>query len=403
MTHRHHHLSEIIARYRRGKITRRQALQLAASAGLVAFVGPGITGASAQDAAPAAAPALGKQADGSMLWKVQVGGMDMAAGIDVHAFFPNEITINAGDAIWFQFAPMGMPGFHTVTFVSGGEIPGIFAPDIVDGTPVASPEGPPRLLINPQLAFADGRASYDGTGYINSGLDVLRMDQGPYTLAFTKPGTYEYVCAVHSLVMKGRVTVLEAGATLPTDAAGYESQAHDAMAKFIEEGKANIAAVPAPTPIASASGASTWEIAVGPGGLSPARAMRFAPPTVTIKVGDTVRWTNQSTGEPHTITFLGGTEQPEDTLVEPQPSGQPKLIQNYQTFLPIGASSFDGTGFRSSGFLGLPPEVGTQFGLKGDIYELTFTAAGEYPYYCILHASGPNDKTGMVGTVIVTA
>ena len=27
--------------------------------------------------------------------------------------------------------------------------------------------------------------------------------------------------------------------------------------------------------------------------------------------------------------------------------------------------------------------------------------AGEYPYYCILHASGPDDEYGMTGKVIV--
>ena len=70
-----------------------------------------------------------------------------------------------------QFAPMGVPGFHTVTFTSGAEIPPIFAPDIVNGTPVASPEGPPRLVINPAIAYPDGRTEYDGTGTVNSGVD----------------------------------------------------------------------------------------------------------------------------------------------------------------------------------------------------------------------------------------
>lgn len=404
MDNRYHHLTEIIARYRGGQITRRQALRLAASAGLLAIAGPAIGQATAQDkAAPMAPPALGPQADGTMLWKVQVGAMDMAAGVDVHSFLPNEITINAGDAIWFQFAPMGVPGFHTVTFTSGGPVPDIFMPDMVDGAPVASPEGPPRLMINPKLAFPDGRTSYDGTGYTNSGLDVMRMDQGPYTLTFSKPGTYDYACAVHSIIMKGKVIVLETGAALPTDAAGYESSAHDAMTKLFDEGKANIAAAQAPAPVASASGGSTWGVIAGPGGLSQARVMRFIPPTVTIKVGDTVRWMNQSTGEPHTITFLGGAEQPEDTLVEPQPSGPPKFIQSFETLLPSGGPTFDGTGYHNSGFIGLAPEMGKPLGLTGDSYELTFTAAGEYRYYCVLHSGGPEDKAGMVGTVIVTA
>ena len=45
-------------------------------------------------------------------------------------------------------------------------------------------------------------------------------------------------------------------------------------------------------------------------------------------IGDTVRWTDRSIGEPHTVTFLGGTEPVEDVILEPQPDGTPKLCQN---------------------------------------------------------------------------
>ena len=345
-------------------------------------------------------PVLGPRADGTNLWKVQVGGMDMDNGIDMHAFFPKEITVNAGDSVFWQFAPMGMPGFHTVTFTSGGEIPPIFTPDIVDGTPVASPEGPPRLLINPAVAFPDGRTEYDGTGTTNSGVDVLRTpDQPPYTLTFTKAGAFDYQCAVHGVVMKGKVTVQEAGASLPTDVAGYEAMAQQEIAAVLAEGKNALENAKAATPMAADGKA--WEVSAGAGGLSEARVMKFIPAEITIKVGDTVRWTDRTTGEPHTVTFLGGTEQPEDTLVEPQSSGLPKLIQNYQTFLPAGEKPFDGTGYHNSGFLGLPPEIGQMFGLLGDSYELTFTKAGTYPYYCILHAGGPDDDAGMSGKIIV--
>jgi plastocyanin len=403
----HRRLTDIVAHSRSGRITRRRALQLAGAAGLVGIAGPALGGvrAAAQDTAtPVASPAVGPQADGTTLWKVQVGGMDMETGIDLQAFFPGEITINTGDTIWFAFAPMGVPGFHTVTFTSGADVPPLFAPDVVDGTPVASPEGPPRLLLNPQIAFPDGRTSYDGTGYVNSGLDVLRVDQSPYTLTFTAPGTFDYLCAVHGIVMKGKVTVQETGASLPKDIAAYETIAHDEMAKLIDEGKAAIAAAEQAASSASPmAGAATWEVAAGLGGKSQARVMRFSPRTVTIKAGDTVRWTDRTIGEPHTVTFLGGTEPPEDTLIEPQAGGPPKLIQSYQTFLPSGGATFDGTGYHNSGFLGLPPEIGGQFGLNGDSYELTFTAAGEYPYYCILHSSGPDDETGMIGTVVVEA
>ena len=403
-TEYHHRLAEIVARYRSGSISRRRAMRLLSALGIAGLAGDTLarSAALAQDATPMpmATPVLGPQADGSNLWKVQVGGMDMEAGIDMQAFFPSEITINAGDSVFWAFAPMGVPGFHTVTFTSGAEIPPIFAPDIVNGTPVASPEGPPRLVINPAIAYPDGRTEYDGTGTVNSGVDALRTpDQPPYMVKFTKAGTYDYVCAVHSLVMKAKITVQEAGSALPTDVAGYEAKAQEEMTAVIAEGKKALDDAMAATPMASDGAA--WDVSAGVGGMSQARVMRFVPAEVTIKVGDTVRWTDRTIGEPHTVTFLGGTDQPEDTLVEPQPSGPPKLIQNYQTFLPAGEKSFDGTGYHNSGFLGLPPEIGQAFGLLGDSYELTFTKAGEYPYYCVLHAGGPDDPQGMAGKVIV--
>ena len=405
MNEQQRRLAEIITCYRNGQISRRRAFQLLGALGLTGFAASSLEqrSAFAQDAGSPeamATPALGPQADGTNMWKVAVGGMDMANGLDIHSFFPKEITINAGDSIYFEFAPTGMPGFHTVTFTSGEEVPPIFAPDIVDGTPVASPEGPPRLLVNPMIAFPDGRTEYDGTGMTNSGLDVLRTeDAPPYTLTFTAPGTYDYYCAVHFVVMEGHVTVQEAGSELPNDVAAYQAMADEEFAALVEEGMAAAAAAAEATP--TTEDAAAWDVSAGVGGLSPVRVMKFVPEEITIKVGDTVRWTDRTTGEPHTVTFLGGTEPPEDVLIEPQEGGPPKLIQNYQSFLPIGESTFDGNGYRNSGFLGLPPEVGEMFGLLGDSYELTFTAPGEYGYYCILHAGGPDDEGRMIGKVTV--
>jgi plastocyanin len=408
--HRHRTLSEIMDRYLHGAISRRQALKLLGMAGFAGVAGSAIRAsvAGAQDstpmAMPMATPMVGPQADGSNLWKVQVGVMDMADGIDVHSFFPSEITINEGDSIWFEFMPMGVPGFHTVLFTSGADVPPLFVPDIVNGTPIPSPQGPPRLIINPAFAFPDGRTEYDGTGMVSSGLDALRTpDQPPYVLKFTATGTFDYQCAVHYLVMKAKVTVQAAGSTLPNDAAAYDKMAQDEMNKLIADGKAAAsaanAAVGAATP--AAAGANTWDVWAGAGGMSQARVMRFIPRELTIAVGDTVRWTDQTAGEPHTVTFLGGTEPPEDTIIEPQASGMPKLIQSYETLLPAGDSSFDGTGYHNSGFLGLPPDIVSLLHLNGNSYELTFTKAGEYPYYCVLHSGGPDDQQGMTGKITV--
>ncbi len=358
---------------------------------------------AATPAAPVATPVPGPQADGTNLWQVIVGGMDMENAIDLQAFFPSELTINAGDSVHFAFMPMGMPGFHTVTFTSGGEAPALFVPDIVEGTPVPSPEGPPRLILNPEMVWPDGRTSYDGTGTVNSGVDVFRMEVGPYVLSFTAPGTYEYMCVPHGAVMKGTIVVQEAGAALPLDQAGVDEQVAAERAALIEEGMAAIAAAGSGTSTQNSSGGTTWDVLAGTGGLSQVRIMGFLPRELTIKVGDTVSWTNDSPGEPHTITFLGGEPQHEDLIVEPQADGPPKLIQSYKTVLPSGDAEFDGTGFHNSGITGLPPEFGAMLGLPEGPYQLTFPAAGEFPYYCILHAGGPDDEARMTGKVIVVA
>src|SRR5215213_11359902 len=126
--------TQVLQRYRSGQMPRREALRLLGALGLttagLGAIGFGAIGARAtstvptissqghgghggwnvallrQDAgtpAPAATPQPGEQPDGSHVWKVRVAGMDMENQIDTQAFFPEEITVNAGDAIYFEF------------------------------------------------------------------------------------------------------------------------------------------------------------------------------------------------------------------------------------------------------------------------------------------------------------
>ncbi|MGH2616846.1 MAG: hypothetical protein ACRDJC_16545, partial [Thermomicrobiales bacterium] len=348
--------------------------------------------------APAATPPLGEQPDGTHLWRVRVAGMEMENLIDTQAFFPKEITINAGDAIFFEFPTP--PGFHTVTFLSGAEVPPLIIPDETAGTPAASPAaGPPKLIINPDVAFPSGGNSYDGAGYLNAGLDVIRLPGDPPFLAtFTTPGTYEYQCIPHGVVMKAMVVVQEAGSALPDDQAAIDARGEQERGSLIEEGKAEIAAYAQATSTPRDDGTTLWEVAAGVG-EGQARVLQFLPNTLEIKAGDTVRWVNFSKTEPHTVTFLGtGAEQPEDVLIEPQPSGPPTIVQNPLTLFPQGGPSYSGEGYVNSGFIG---ELNGEPLPGGPAYELTFDTAGEFPYYCILHASGP-EGPGMAGTITVT-
>jgi plastocyanin len=422
---RHRLAAQILRRYQSGRMPRREALRLVGALGLTT-AGLGAIGLGAvstrstsagsvasggvhaghgslyaallrQDAgtpAAVATPTLGEQSDGTHLWRVRVAGMDEENLIDTQAFFPKEITINAGDAIYFEFPTP--PGFHTVTFLSGGEVPSLIIPDESAGTPAA---GPPTLMINPEAAFPSGQDTYDGTGFVNSGLDVIRLPgDPPFMLTFTTPGTYEYQCIPHGVVMKATVVVQEAGSTHPEDQAAIDARGEQERAALIEEGMAEIAEYVEATATARDDGSTLWEIAAG-AGEGQARVMQFLPNALEIKAGDTVRWVNHSKTEPHTVTFLGeGVEQPEDIAVEPQPSGPPKIIQNPLTLFPQGGQVFNGEGYVNSGFLG---ELNGEPLPGGPAYELTFDTAGEYPYYCILHASGP-EGPGMAGTITVT-
>src|SRR3954466_7523970 len=90
--------------------------------------------------------------------------------------------------------------------------------------------------------------------------------------------------------------------------------------------------------------------------------MRFVPETVTIKTGDTVKWTNPHNIS-HTVTF------------DPSKAGAKE-----NAALPAGVEPFDS---------GPVEEEGT--------FSHSFTVKGTYKYVCVYH-----EGMGMVGTVIVT-
>jgi plastocyanin len=93
--------------------------------------------------------------------------------------------------------------------------------------------------------------------------------------------------------------------------------------------------------------------------------LRFAPADLTITVGQTVTWINDS-AMPHTAT--------DDPALNPVASEHPEFAQ-----LPAGADAWD------SGLL-----------QPGESYSYTFTEAGTYHYFCLPHA-----LSGMLGTITV--
>lgn len=114
-------------------------------------------------------------------------------------FSPKHLTIHTGDTVTWIGA------FHTVTFGPDAERTQVEQHFVV---PVPQKAGPPLLTINPKAALPFGGRTYDGAGYVSSGFMTPQGNKpATYTLAFTKPGTYEYDCLVHP-GMDGTITVL---------------------------------------------------------------------------------------------------------------------------------------------------------------------------------------------------
>ena len=106
-----------------------------------------------------------------------------------------------------------------------------------------------------------------------------------------------------------------------------------------------IALVPMP-----ALAAASWHVSVGDQTSDAGvQANGFFNNNITVDVGDTVNW-SWNAEEIHSVTFLSGA--PEPLLFSPS-GGQ--LNPNIPAFFPVGnGSSYDGTGFRSSGVFGTP-------------------------------------------------
>lgn len=383
----------IVTRREPAKLSRRDAVRLMGGAGLAAagVIALGRGASAHQESTPVApAPQPGPQADGTNLWKVVVGGMDMENKIEYHGFFPGEITINAGDSVWFAY---DMPMFHTVTFPGPEPVPGILIPDPEAALSTPDPSGLLKFIINPVMMTGTGGNVVDGSQLVSSVGDVF-SDGTPWIYTFSTPGEYPYFCIPHQFVMQGKIIVQEAGSALPADQAALDAAAAATIAELQAAGLAEIEKYGTPVSTQREDGSTLWEVAVGAGGLSQVRVQRFLPDHIDVTVGDSIKYIVQSETEPHTASFIGaGEAPPEDTLIESFANGMPKLVQNFETFLPQGGNVWSGTGWVNSGFMGIP-----QLGLPMD-WEVTFDTPGDYIVFCRLH--GDENGNGMAGTVTV--
>ena len=310
--------------------------------------------------------ALARPAQAATTWQVKVGGESADHALQAQAFLPSTITINQGDTIkWTMNADFA----HTVSFLSGGPRP----PDVMP-----SDAG---WQLNPAIAFPSGGPSYDGTGFVNSG---LLQGKGPsFALTFTKAGSYTYVCLLHP-GMAATVVVQPADRASPLTQARVDAQANAELYAKLSQAEQDLERAQL-TSKANPNGTTSYTVVDGVGG-NQATVVRFLPVDVTVKAGDSVTWLGTDPHEIHTVTFYDPAGKVPDFIVpQPQPKGPPKLVIPHGA--PEGDTEVDSQELYNSGILA-----------PGQSYTFTFPKPGVYTYVCLIHA-----PQGMFGKVTVQA
>ncbi|WP_338602785.1 plastocyanin/azurin family copper-binding protein [Sulfolobus tengchongensis] len=167
-------------------------------------------------------------------WIVYVGGQSSDMSVMTMGFYPEIITIDAGDSITFI---VNSTEPHTVTFLSGN---------------------PPLNPFLPQSLLPMGGSIYNGTGIVSSG---LLFPGQTYTLTFTTPGVYIYQCTIHP-GMVGVVIVNPAGTPYPLNQSQYDQIAYLQNLQALQSGESllqqvNLPATPGP------NGTLIWHIDAG--------------------------------------------------------------------------------------------------------------------------------------------
>lgn len=343
----------------------RRVLPLICAAALSACAGSG-TGShspipTVPESLPGSAQSVTIQSLAATNWNVGTGASTDSYAVQDLDFYPNAITIDAGDSITYHIASGAGGDAHTVSFVPKGQT-------------VPSPGDPANLT-------PAGGTTIDGTKFVNSG--ILFGGQ-TFTLHFTKAGTYRILCLFHEPAMVSTVVVQNPGAAYPHNAQYYvDTSAQDEWEDFFDA-RSSIKQFP------FAVGGTTIAAGIDAG------LVHFPPPDSTVlrfldtndpskdaasgsfafKVGTVVTFVNETSNEPHTITFAlhgatGLPNMPPDPSVNAMPAPAINIV--------------DGSRVVNSGSI---------FG--GQKFIVKFTKAGSYFYGCLYH-----DNSRMTGTITV--
>lgn len=359
----------------------------------------------------------GGSAGGANTRTVQIDATPKEFSGDALAYFPKQVTVHPGDTIDFKLTWTGEPhsvtmgtlveaGLDAVKDLKEGDKP----PEAFSKLPVMLPEGPGdanQVAVNPcyiasgdlpadaskpcpkaaQPAF-DGKQAYYNSGFIapGAGFEVQLAD----TIA---PGAYRYYCNLHLQAMQGEIVVAEKSKDIPSQAdVDKEAQTQiDAAFKPLVEPYGQ--AKDGKGPFGTLAGLGVRL----PPGSTDVGVVEFLPSELKVKAGEKIAWTIIG---PHTITFNPPADVP--GILQKAPDGTFHLVE--KAMAPAGgpgmpppkegagassgqpkpevvdAGTWDGSGFRSSGFFLSFPQPGSFFA-----YSMAISKPGTYRYSCIVH------------------
>jgi plastocyanin len=303
---------------------------------------------------------------------------------DADTFSLPTVTIHTGDKVRWKFN-----GFHTVTFnkKGGGVIPFVVPDATAKYTGFNDPAGAPfwfngqtQLDVNAPGALPQGGKTYDGSQLAGSGAPLGAAK--PYTLKFTKNGTFTYYCVIHP-GMKAKVKVVAKGKKIPSTKADAKVAAK-LLAKQVKVAKKTTKLATPPSTV------------VGGNDKGQVVQLRFFPKTLHVATGSTVTFKVTSKPEIHTFSF-GPAKYLQDTagaLVAPvngalQFNPQIAFPSDAPPALPPYDGTSHGNGFISTGILDGDPNTPQPTTSK-----ITFAKAGTYGFICLIHPF-------MHGTVVV--
>jgi len=311
---------------------------------------------------------------------------------DTNAFYRKSVTVHVGDKVKWKFN-----GFHTVTIPAKGKpAPAFIGPD-PSGATVAGVNdaagnpfwfnGQPKLTLSPLGALPQGGKSYNGKKLVSSGAPLAPGAPKPYSVKFTKKGSYSYYCTIH-VGQKGTVKVVGKNKAIPSNKANAKA----AKKEYAKVAKQLIKDAKFAGPPGNAVEAGHDTI--------PSTIFRFFPATKSVPVGTTVSFNmSAKTTEAHTISFgpADYLKTQADTFIGPDPANPQGLpvvnpIAAYPSDVPT-LPAYDGTshgnGYLSGGII--DRDAATP---GGGTTQVTFSKAGTYNYICLIHPD-------MKGSIVV--